>query len=1455
MARSRSSSVASSTTLMVGSGVNIDYTSPFSPSTTQDDNTHGFHDVLKEFGGSGDAGREALLAALKETALEKSNNPNGEVSPNELFVTILSALSSLVESFESKCKNDESAGWEKEVEAIIPLLEILRRVSGFVVYWGNNSGALFVHQFGTISRLLRLLVALSYSLPSNDPKSKQSTTGNIGPNALLRQILKTSITLLLLCPPSSEKELAKLLHGTVIEMLHDARPKVRKAAWGAAMEIVMVASSSDSGNVDGSEMDEMNTEPSKLQKQIHAQRKSLADMLWEYCYAVVTTYSTKKKSAKNDSFNKLIHVMRFLETSLPHADDDRICVKFGEGCLTMLDGGNLSVSMEVVREALLTLLSCLEERDDKTLREDNEELTKFASRALAFLLQHRPNTAVDSLSPSAGDVFVVYGRCLLGCMEHMMSIGGVLESPSKLLAMKLLPNTLKAMLHLCEAPTGGGGDGDETNNAETCCSAFNQFVSRILPLVISCACGEDRHVKELHRVAMEIIPQCVPIIQQGLQIQYRNAWGSILPGGYATFTTTLAGSMLELRGSGVSPTANAEDQKSELETKVQLWISSMVLSLLRLRHDVEKDGTARTAVEYATSTLIRGLGLELFLSLVDFVDEDADIGGPKQGMASKSLSTTTGGGIRDDRAWILPLMKQGATMTTPVYTESSTVKTHLSFFQGRVLFLARRCDAASADGHRTTAEASIQKSRVIDLWALFPSFCLYPVDMKENFAALAKTVVKALGDHTRYPKLISIICGGLKSLTIGIIERSLSKQSPIAAQDYDVLSSSSTKILPSLFKLVENLIQSPTSSTSAEDAMETDDAQSSKEKQASNLQNMQFVESVTDAIGYLAQVCPREFLHNLFKKVVQRLLGASTEVAESINGKEEINLRMCSLLGLAQALVASGSLDEASLSLLFRAIRPLVRTDVHDSRVQKRAYKVLSEICERHTDFVTSSERLDELIDLMVESIVTAQVSARHMRLKCMTSIVSGFASSNQAHMAVIPKIMGEVLLCLKDSNAKTREAAYKLLLAMSKARNDITDFFKIILAALGAQTSHMRSAAVLALSRLTFEFARDDEIVRTLLPSLMETISVLFDDPAREVNKSVIGFVRVAVAAMTADQLQPLLPEVVGGLMKYNKGKDRFRAKIKIILKKLVRVYGYDAIAPLVPEKDTRLITHMRKLAERAARRKAAGLQDGHSMANDNFDNMMESDEEDSDDGRTFMTGVTGFTKMTSKTGKTTRQSAMERSVKGKSVVTVAKSTLSNKSIKDGGPRIRAELEGEILDLLDSSKMARSVRFADMNMHGRDFRDEEDSSDEEIDQVHFDSQGRIVISDGPPNIGGSKAFENNYSDDENDAEENLELKDGGKRRRVSKFESVKVAKAEIDLARSKKTKNQKHQTSSLGAAYKSKKAGGDVIKKGQKYEPYAYVPLNAKDFTKKNRGKAVSKMGTVVNSNKRKRK
>jgi len=742
--------------------------------------------------------KAACCAALIETVQERRHNQQQEqqqqqqkqVSPNELFLATLAALTSLQGTLEQQVQSNNDNNNANEVETTaLPLLEILRQILPYVAHPSNNHGALLLHQFGTVSRMLRMFVALGYaytaasSSPSTGTKKDVASSANSsttsGANALLRQILKTTTMLLLITPPTTssssgsstnqEKEMAKLFHATIIRMFHDIRPKVRKAAFGCAMDVVIVASSSSSSSSSSS--------PSPLLQQ----RKVIADFLWEYCHAMITQYKPSSGSSKknNDSSSAsssskmLIHNLRLLSTSLPYADDIRIRVRFGDDCLALMggggDGGNKKgeVSMEVIRETLITLLSCLEKGEEdggndglmsmeqeigttKDTDKEEEEVSKFAARALAFLLQHRPNAANSSFA-NAGDVNVVYGRCLMGCVERMLvrsntDDDGILAS--KLLAMKLLPNVLTSIFHLCDE--AAEGDDGATNSAEMCGSEFNQFVSRMIPIVTSYfnVNGNNASNTNLQRVALEAVSNCIEIIQQALKIQYRNAWGNILPGGYATFTSTLALNLLEMRGAG----NEANNGNSELESKLLTWLKELVVSLLQLRDDVEKDGTARTSVEYATSTVMRGMGLELFLSLVDFTDDQVDIGNNNNNK-KKSLNTASGGGLW----WLLPLMKQSASSDTSALTSSSssiTTKSHLSFFQGRVLNLARRCDAASADGHRTAAEASIQKQRVVEVWSLLYYFCLHPIDMKENFAAVAKTVVKALGDHSRYPKLV-----------------------------------------------------------------------------------------------------------------------------------------------------------------------------------------------------------------------------------------------------------------------------------------------------------------------------------------------------------------------------------------------------------------------------------------------------------------------------------------------------------------------------------------------------------------------------------------------------------------------------------------------------------------------------------------------------------------------------
>jgi ribosomal RNA-processing protein 12 len=226
-----------------------------------------------------------------------------------------------------------------------------------------------------------------------------------------------------------------------------------------------------------------------------------------------------------------------------------------------------------------------------------------------------------------------------------------------------------------------------------------------------------------------------------------------------------------------------------------------------------------------------------------------------------------------------------------------------------------------------------------------------------------------------------------------------------------------------------------------------------------------------------------------------------------------------------------------------------------------------------------------------------------------------------------------------------------------------------------------------------------------------------------------------------------------------------------------------------------------------------------------------MESDKEDSDDGRTLMTGATGLTKMTAHTGRSVRSAAMDKSIGKQSVVA---STGMMSRARHAAPRLRAKANGDVMDMLDP-KMAKCVHFAD---------DISNDSDSDAGIMEFNEMGRLVVpNDSKVSFGeGDKGVANNKDDDDKIA---VPLK----RQRVSKFESAKVAR---DQAHEQKSKNK--QVQPLGAADKSKKAGGDVKKKGQKYEPYAYVPLDGKSYTKKNRRGMVKQMLTVVKGGKRKR-
>lgn len=236
-----------------------------------------------------------------------------------------------------------------------------------------------------------------------------------------------------------------------------------------------------------------------------------------------------------------------------------------------------------------------------------------------------------------------------------------------------------------------------------------------------------------------------------------------------------------------------------------------------------------------------------------------------------------------------------------------------------------------------------------------------------------------------------MICKGLNTLATGVSERLLSLEELSEGDDAKkihleakLVGSMSEKIIPSLFKLIETLHVSQTEDSMGDDAGESG-------PRSDNTEEASRVRAVTEAIASLARLASKQLVQSLFSKVLQRLLEAS-------QADDDLSEKMCLLLTLAQALVISETLDHSSISLLYRSLKPLIRTDQTKPRIQKRAYKVLAEICNRCKKFIQEDRnQLKDMLELLSSSMATSQVSARFMRIKCLNSIVKSLENPTEA--------------------------------------------------------------------------------------------------------------------------------------------------------------------------------------------------------------------------------------------------------------------------------------------------------------------------------------------------------------------------------------------------------------------------------------------------------------------------
>lgn len=320
-----------------------------------------------------------------------------------------------------------------------------------------------------------------------------------------------------------------------------------------------------------------------------------------------------------------------------------------------------------------------------------------------------------------------------------------------------------------------------------------------------------------------------------------------------------------------------------------------------------------------------------------------------------------------------------------------------------------------------------------------------------------------------------------------------------------------------------------------------------------------------------------------------------------------------------------------------------------DQQLIKKAYKLIPRLGSTETGRAALEERSSELQQLMLATTDSTPASGRRDRMLAITEMIHHLPTSD---LHFIPAILSEVVMGCKESNEKARTAAFDLLILLAKRTIDsernppgtvirrslvpgmpddmpdapatLEEFFTMLSAGLAGAAPHMVAASVTALSRLFFDF--QTQLQPEMLTELVETVELFLTSSNREIVRSVLGFVKVAVVVLPDETLRPRLASLVPNLMAWNKEhKGRLRSKVKGIIDRLVRRFGAPLLEAIVGEEDRKLVVNIRKARERSKRKKKEGAEgeddEGEEKATkpesgNAFDKAVYGSDSDSSDG-----------------------------------------------------------------------------------------------------------------------------------------------------------------------------------------------------------------------------------------------
>lgn len=549
------------------------------------------------------------------------------------------------------------------------------------------------------------------------------------------------------------------------------------------------------------------------------------------------------------------------------------------------------------------------------------------------------------------------------------------------------------------------------------------------------------------------------------------------------------------------------------------------------------------------------------------------------------------------RAWMLPLLRDYISNTNLGHFKSEMVPLSELMFQ-KVL------DHGNAE---KTMELKIYETLVQQIWSTLPGYCDLPLDLAEAFdqgfaELLANLLYKQVDLRLDVSRALKTLVESNQAIaSIEEEEEDLILQSRVtretAKKNVEYLGQFAGNMLAVLFNVYTQTLP-------------------------------QSRGPILQTINTFLSITPNQELMDTFDRV-SKMLAAELQQTPNPEEKQKTQKSKDHMPSTAQTLMdlvitMSVYLPRDSFASLFEIAAVIIYKE-DEPQLQKKAYKLIPRLADSEIGKAALQERSAELQNLIFSSTEKVSAPARRERLAAITALLP-FIPDTSLHF--IPAVLSEVVICCKENNERARETAYELLVQMghrmveangAKIDNtkvphmpkdapagtaNIEEFFTMVSAGLAGSTPHMISASITAISRLLYEFR--EALSEQTLSDLVQTMDLFLTSNNREIVKSCLGFVKVCVISLPVELMLPRLSTLVPNLIVWsNEHKGHFKAKVKHILERMVRRFGYDNIHKNCPESDKKLIVNIRKTKERTKKKKdaAKAAHDGEDSDDDDED------------------------------------------------------------------------------------------------------------------------------------------------------------------------------------------------------------------------------------------------------------